>query len=157
MGPTPKLAALPPGSRRWTPPEPPGVAYPWESSMPTYEYLCSNCKNQWEEVQKISEPAITVCPKCSKATAHRQISGGNFILKGGGWYADLYSSSKPAKKDEGSGSSESKTTESTGGESKSKESISTAKSEKSESSAPKASSTPSSSSSSGSAGGGDSK
>ena len=69
--------------------------------MPTYEYACSNCQNQWEEIQKISEPASTVCPKCTQATAKRQISGGNFILKGGGWYADLYSST-PTKKAEGS-------------------------------------------------------
>ena len=74
--------------------------------MPTYEYLCTSCKNQWEEVQKISEPAVKVCPKCSKRTAQRQISAGNFILKGGGWYSDSYSSPKPpAKKGEASGES----------------------------------------------------
>ncbi len=76
--------------------------------MPTYEYACSNCKNQWEAIQKISEPALESCPKCNEKTARRQISGGRFILKGGGWYADLYSSSKPgAKKDDSSGSSNS--------------------------------------------------
>jgi len=75
--------------------------------MPTYEYLCTTCQNLWEEVQKISEPPIEVCPKCGASTAKRQISGGSFILKGGGWYADLYSSSKPgakAAKDEGASS-----------------------------------------------------
>jgi putative FmdB family regulatory protein len=71
--------------------------------MPTYEYLCSHCGNEWEEIQKISEPPIQTCPKCSNATAKRQISGGSFILKGGGWYADLYSSAKPSsKKEDGS-------------------------------------------------------
>jgi putative FmdB family regulatory protein len=73
--------------------------------MPTYEYICESCKNAWEETQKISEPALDTCPKCHQKTAKRQISGGNFILKGGGWYADLYSSTKPsAKKDDGGGS-----------------------------------------------------
>jgi putative FmdB family regulatory protein len=67
--------------------------------MPTYEYLCTRCRNEWEEIQKISEKAIEVCPKCGKSTAQRQISGGNFILKGGGWYSDLYSSSKPRPAD----------------------------------------------------------
>jgi putative FmdB family regulatory protein len=62
--------------------------------MPTYEYVCTECQNLWEEVQKISEDPIKDCPKCGKAAAKRQISGGNFILKGGGWYADLYSSTK---------------------------------------------------------------
>ena len=75
--------------------------------MPTYEYLCSDCDNHWEEVQKISADALEVCPKCGKSTAKRQISGGNFILKGGGWYADLYSSTPKAK---GSGDSKSEST-----------------------------------------------
>ncbi len=71
--------------------------------MPTYEYVCTDCKNEWEEIQKISENALEVCPKCGKSTAKRQISAGNFILKGGGWYADLYSSTP--KKDGGSSAS----------------------------------------------------
>lgn len=78
--------------------------------MPTYEYLCSSCGNQWEEIQKISEAALTDCPKCQTASAKRQISGGSFILKGGGWYADLYSSSG-AKKPEPSGDSATAKTE----------------------------------------------
>ena len=73
-------------------------------SMPTYEYACTACANEWEEIQKISEDPLDTCPKCGQKTAKRQISGGNFILKGGGWYADLYSSSSNKK----SGSSESK-------------------------------------------------
>src|SRR5262249_21150651 len=73
--------------------------------MPTYEYACSACGNQWEEIQKITDSPVTVCPKCKKKKAQRQISGGNFILKGGGWYADLYSSPKPAgaKKEDAAG------------------------------------------------------
>ena len=74
--------------------------------MPTYEYVCTDCANEWEEIQKISEPALEVCPKCGKTTAKRQISGGSFILKGGGWYADLYSSSP--KKSGGDAASPSK-------------------------------------------------
>jgi putative FmdB family regulatory protein len=65
--------------------------------MPTYEYACGACGHQWEQVQRIVEAPIEVCPKCAQASAHRLISGGtNFILKGGGWYSDLYSSSKKA-------------------------------------------------------------
>ncbi len=59
----------------------------------------------------IAEPPTTVCPKCAKAEAHRLISGGtNFILKGGGWYSDLYSSSKSTTKKEGEGAKTSGTT-----------------------------------------------
>ena len=72
--------------------------------MPTYEYVCKACGNAWEASQRISEAPLTECPKCHKAEAQRQISGGNFILKGGGWYSDLYSSPAP-KKSESSTSS----------------------------------------------------
>jgi putative FmdB family regulatory protein len=78
--------------------------------MPTYEYACGACGHQWDEVQRITEPPLEVCPKCAKSAAHRLISGGtNFILKGGGWYSDLYASPKAAasKKDESSKNEES--------------------------------------------------
>jgi putative FmdB family regulatory protein len=64
--------------------------------MPTYEYACTACGHEWEQTQRITEPAIEVCPVCAKSAAHRLISAGtNFILKGSGWYSDLYSSPKP--------------------------------------------------------------
>ncbi len=67
--------------------------------MPTYEYACGACGSQWEETQRITAPPTEVCPKCAQSSAHRLISGGtNFILKGGGWYSDLYSSSSGANK-----------------------------------------------------------
>ena len=67
--------------------------------MPTYEYVCSSCKNEWEFEQSMKDNALTECPRCKEQTARRQISRGTgFILKGGGWYSDLYSSTsnKPA-------------------------------------------------------------
>jgi putative FmdB family regulatory protein len=67
--------------------------------MPTYEYGCDACGHEWEEVQRITAPPLEVCPKCAKSSAHRLISGGtNFILKGGGWYSDLYASTNAAGK-----------------------------------------------------------
>ncbi len=64
----------------------------------TYEYACTACGNAWEAEQSISAAPLTDCPSCHQAAAKRQISGGaGFILKGGGWYADLYSSSGGAK------------------------------------------------------------
>lgn len=81
--------------------------------MPTYEYGCASCGSEWEEIQRITEPPIEVCPKCGKPSAQRLISAGaGFILKGGGWYSDLYSSAKPSgNKDE----SKSTTSSDTGG------------------------------------------
>lgn len=83
--------------------------------MPTYEYGCSSCGQEWEEVQRITESPTEVCPKCGKATAHRLISAGtNFILKGGGWYSDLYSSSNGgAKKTESKSETSSDSTSAT--------------------------------------------
>lgn len=58
--------------------------------MPTYEYICDACEHEFELEQRISEKPLDTCPKCSKKKARRQISRGAFILKGGGWYSDLY-------------------------------------------------------------------
>ena len=61
----------------------------------TYEYVCTQCGHAWEAEQSISAAALTTCPSCGTEHAKRQISrGAGFILKGGGWYADGYGSSK---------------------------------------------------------------
>lgn len=63
----------------------------------TYEYVCTACGHAWEAEQSISAAPLKTCPNCHQEAAKRQISGGaGFILKGGGWYADLYGS--PTKK-----------------------------------------------------------
>lgn len=68
--------------------------------MPTYDYACSACGHAWEEEQRITAEPLDTCPKCLAKSAKRQISGGAaFILKGGGWYSDLYSSSGAKKAD----------------------------------------------------------
>ncbi|MBN1655438.1 MAG: zinc ribbon domain-containing protein [Deltaproteobacteria bacterium] len=63
-----------------------------EFEMPTYTYMCDNCNREFEIEQRISDPPLERCPKCRKKKAHRVITNGNFILKGGGWYCDGYSS-----------------------------------------------------------------
>jgi len=61
----------------------------------TYEYVCTACGHAWEAEQAISATPIKICPNCGTEHAKRQVSGGaGFILKGGGWYADGYGSSK---------------------------------------------------------------
>jgi len=88
--------------------------------MPTYEYACTSCNHEWEAEQSIKEPALTDCPQCARGTARRQISRGTgFILKGSGWYSDLYSSSSNKKPDGGGdsgGSGGDKGSSSTGGD-----------------------------------------
>jgi len=86
--------------------------------MPTYEYACEACGNAWETEQRISEPALKDCPKCGEPKAKRLISGGNFMLKGGGWYADGYGNKKSTggeSKSADSSSSSSSSTPSSGG------------------------------------------
>ena len=84
--------------------------------MPTYEYACTACAHEWEFEQSIRADPLKECPACHGQTARRQISRGTgFILKGSGWYSDLYASSSNKKADESkpadAKSSESKTSE----------------------------------------------
>ena len=68
--------------------------------MPIYEYRCSECGFQDEFLQKLSEPQMTVCPSCGKASLKKLLSAAGFQLKGSGWYATDFkgSGSKPATK-----------------------------------------------------------
>ena len=97
-------------------------------AMPTYEYICEKCGNQFDIFQSISASPLTVCPqeKCSqkkwgKGKVKRAISGGaGLIFKGSGFYITDYRSDKykeAAKKDSGT-SSGSKSSSSGGSESK---------------------------------------
>lgn len=65
--------------------------------MPTYEYACEACRHGFEAQQRITEDPLTDCPKCQKAALTRLVGTGNFILKGSGWYSDLYSGGASAK------------------------------------------------------------
>lgn len=67
--------------------------------MPTYEYGCEACGKTWELEQRITESPVKKCPECGQLKARRLISGGTFMLKGGGWYADGYGTKPPAKAD----------------------------------------------------------
>jgi putative FmdB family regulatory protein len=94
--------------------------------MPTYEYECRACGHAFEREQRIHEDPVKSCPRCRKDEARRLISRTSFVLKGGGWYSDLYAS-KPAAKPEGGVGAEAKA----GGE-KSETSDKAAKTEKAE-------------------------
>ena len=67
--------------------------------MPTYEYACSGCGHEFEREQRISDEPVKTCPACKARKVRRLITQGNFILKGGGWYSDLYSGPSNAKSD----------------------------------------------------------
>lgn len=59
--------------------------------MPVYEYECQECNKVFEVQQKIADKPLSNCPKC-QAPVKKLMSMTSFQLKGGGWYADGYSS-----------------------------------------------------------------
>ncbi|RMF22755.1 MAG: zinc ribbon domain-containing protein [Deltaproteobacteria bacterium] len=83
--------------------------------MPIYEYECPDC-GAFEHIQPISSKPLRKCPSCGRRV-RKLVSSSSFRLKGGGWYADGYSSRKPS----GNGSNGDKSASATGGESASKE------------------------------------
>jgi putative FmdB family regulatory protein len=54
--------------------------------MPIYAYKCGSCGHAKDVLQKISDPALTVCPSCGADQFAKQITAAGFQLKGSGWY-----------------------------------------------------------------------
>ena len=61
--------------------------------MPIYEYKCSTCGYTFEVIQKVIDPPITQCTKCSGPT-NKIISSAGLVFKGSGWYITDYSSKR---------------------------------------------------------------
>ncbi|MER7506201.1 FmdB family zinc ribbon protein [Nonomuraea pusilla] len=53
--------------------------------MPTYQYACNDCGEQLEVVQKFSDDALTVCPKC-EGNLRKVFSAVGIVFKGSGFY-----------------------------------------------------------------------
>ncbi len=75
--------------------------------MPIYEYACEKCKSEFEVEQRITDDPVKSCPKCRSRKVKRLISRTSFVLKGSGWYSDLYSSASAKTKSEGESAKES--------------------------------------------------
>lgn len=85
--------------------------------MPTYQYACTACSEQFEVVQKFTDASLTECPSC-KGWLRKVFSPVGIVFKGSGFYrTDSRSSgssstssssssngSKDAKSDSGSSS-----------------------------------------------------
>jgi len=52
--------------------------------VPTYDFKCSKCHDEFERRLSIHDDTPQTCEKCG-ATANRQISVASFILKGDDW------------------------------------------------------------------------
>ncbi len=75
--------------------------------MPIYEYACEKCKSEFEVEQRITDDPVKSCPKCRSRKVKRLISRTSFVLKGSGWYSDLYSSAGAKTKSESESAKES--------------------------------------------------
>jgi putative FmdB family regulatory protein len=86
--------------------------------MPTYDYRCPQCGNDFEKFQKMSDEPVADCPECGTAAERRLSGGAGLLFKGSGFYITDYrgdSYKKAADADKGGSSSGG---ESKGGDSK---------------------------------------
>jgi len=66
--------------------------------MPTYGYRCRSCGNEFEVLQKISDPPLKTCPKCA-GKLDKMVYAAGIIYKGSGYYnTDYKSGSKGSDK-----------------------------------------------------------
>jgi len=66
--------------------------------MPTYGYRCRSCGNEFEVLQKISDPPLVTCPKCA-GKLDKMVYAAGIIYKGSGYYnTDYKSGSKGSEK-----------------------------------------------------------
>ena len=71
--------------------------------MPTYEYICNECGERFENFQTMSSRSLTKRPDCEKKNCNvtRVISGGSgLIFKGSGFYLTDYKDQPKADKKE---------------------------------------------------------
>lgn len=83
--------------------------------MPTYDYQCAACGDQFEQFQSIKDDPLDTCPQCGKRGKVKRLigTGAGIIFKGGGFYETDYKKklapasegkSPDGKKSEASGS-----------------------------------------------------
>ena len=53
--------------------------------MPTYEYKCTSCENQYETREGFDAPARQTCPRCG-GLAKRMLFPPPIVFKGSGFY-----------------------------------------------------------------------
>ena len=65
--------------------------------MPIYAYKCESCGLAKDVLQKISDPHLSDCPQCGKASFQKQVTAAGFQLKGSGWYVTDFRGGDAAK------------------------------------------------------------
>ncbi|MEV4184600.1 FmdB family zinc ribbon protein [Streptosporangium canum] len=84
--------------------------------MPTYQYACSACGNEFDIVQKFSDDALTECPTCS-GELRKVFSAVGIVFKGSGFYRTDSRSSSTSTVSSGSASSSSSSSAPSGSDS----------------------------------------
>jgi putative FmdB family regulatory protein len=64
--------------------------------MPVYEYQCTQCNEQFEIMQKITDDPLIKCNSCG-GDLKKLITNTSFVLKGSGWYVTDYPSTERKK------------------------------------------------------------
>ena len=55
--------------------------------MPTYEYRCLSCNNEFERFQKMSDAPVQVCPECGGKVKRLISTGAGIVFKQKGFSA----------------------------------------------------------------------
>lgn len=64
---------------------PASVFNPEDRTVPTYQYVCTECGEDLEAVQKFSDDPLTECPSCS-GRLRKRFSAVGVVFKGSGFY-----------------------------------------------------------------------
>lgn len=65
--------------------------------MPTYEYVCTSCGNNFDTVQSFSEPPLETCERCG-GQIRRVFHPAGILFKGSGFYSTDNRRSGPSGK-----------------------------------------------------------
>jgi putative FmdB family regulatory protein len=61
------------------------VPNPEDRTVPTYQYVCTECGEDLEAVQKFSDDPLTECPNCG-GRLRKRFSAVGVVFKGSGFY-----------------------------------------------------------------------
>lgn len=56
--------------------------------MPTYEYRCKKCGNEFEKIQNMTDEPIEDCPKCDGQVDRLISKNVHITFKGSGFYVN---------------------------------------------------------------------
>ncbi len=97
--------------------------------MPTYEYKRED-GSRFEILQKMSDPALKICPNTGQKVKRVVSGGGGVVYKGEGWYVTDYKNSGQKKEADDPKKSVNKNSETVSSENESKPSEKKTSSEK---------------------------